>query len=169
MAEIRIGEQGSDLRSVLCLRGGDQTPHLLPRRDPQRPDTGLRLRRIIGEGEHGDVRRARHRRDRGGFGRGQRPQDQPGAVRDGCVGGGGGTGRRAARVLGVELRIRRIKSKLRGIQHGLADFGARARQRQQYRDPPTGRTRVAWLTHPEWDGWPAIASGGVSAAAGVEC
>ena len=37
----------------------DQPPHLLRRRDPERPNARLRPTLIIGEGEHRNVRRPR--------------------------------------------------------------------------------------------------------------
>ena len=141
VAEVVVRQQRGELRLALPLRGGHQPAHLLAGRDPQRPDAGLRLRRIVGEGEHRDVGRARDRRDGGGLRRGQRPEDQPGAIGDRRLRGGGGTLRRAAGVLGVQRRrARPVERKLRRMQHRLADVGARARQRQQDRDALSGRT-----------------------------
>ena len=109
--------------------------HLLAWRDAERPYPGLCLRRIVGEGEHRDVGRARDRRDGGGLWRGQRAEDQAGALGDRRLGGRGGAFGCAASVLGIQRRpARRLKRKLGRVQHCLAEIGARTRQRQEDRD-----------------------------------
>ena len=77
--------------------------------------------------------------------RGQRPQDQSCAIRNGSPGGGCGTFRRAAGILGIQRRrAGHVDRKLSGLQHGLADIGMRARQRQQDRDTLAGRAGRRW-------------------------
>ena len=67
---------------LAALTAAHQPPHLLRRRNPQRPHTRLRLRVIVGEREHRHAGTPRDRRHLRGLGRGQRPKDHPRAALD---------------------------------------------------------------------------------------
>ena len=67
-AEIAVGQQRGELRLALPLRRRHQAPHLLAGGNPQGPDPGLGLGRVIGEGQNRDPGGAGDRRDRGGLG-----------------------------------------------------------------------------------------------------
>ncbi len=177
MPEIAIRQQAGDLRFALALGRCNQSPHLLARRDAKRPDARLGLRRIIGEGEYRHVGLSRYRRHGCGFLRGQRSQDQSGAVGDGRLGGRGRATGRAAGVLGIQRRCPLIvQRKLRGMQHRLADIGACAREWQQDGNALSCRagSRSAGLTGTQGKRRAAIAAVAsraiaVSARTGVEC
>ncbi len=125
MAEIIVWQQRRELRFALALCRRNQTTNLLSRRDAQRPHARLRLRRIIGERQHGDVGRTRNWRDRGCLGGGQGSEDQTRSISDRRACRRRGAIRCAGGVLGVERRcIRGIERKLCRVQHRLTDIGA---------------------------------------------
>src|ERR1700712_2612144 len=95
-AEIGIRQQAGELRSSLSPSAADQTLDLLIGRDAEGPNTGLGLRRVVGERQNRYPRFAGDRRDRGSFDGRQRTEYHAVAVGGGrfCPGRGsrGGSG-----------------------------------------------------------------------------
>jgi hypothetical protein len=68
MTEICIRQQRGKPRPPLCLTRSNKPTNLLPRRYPQRPETGVRLSRIVREGEDRNASRSGRRGNGCSFG-----------------------------------------------------------------------------------------------------
>ena len=130
------GSRAAKLGLPLRLRRDHQPPDLLCRGDPESPNSGLGLGRIIGEGQHRNVGGAGERGDSSGFGGRQRSEYQAVVVVDRRLSGGNRAGGRAAGIDNIERRSGPVaKGKLGGLQQHLANVRPGSGHRQQHRDP----------------------------------
>jgi hypothetical protein len=135
-AEIVVRRGERETLAPVARGGGDHAAHLLLRRHAEHPGILGGAARIVGEGEHGHARGARHRDHRRGLGAGQRPDQDACALRDRLPRRGGGAARRAAGIgrRDLDARARFVEQPHdAGVEQRLAERRLWPGQRQQHR------------------------------------